>query len=113
MSICGCGLRVDLLARHRLCAVSDVGCGRPVPRAAGRFAPRPCLLDVAAVCLDASPPSSHRSRAWLRAVLPMRSSARASPRFAPVIAAHAWLRSVPWRLASPPRLIDTTGGVIR
>lgn len=66
---------------RRLYTVGDAGCVRPVPRAVGRFASRLCLLDVAAVCLDASPPSSHRS-CLIACRLPLRASARASSLFA-------------------------------
>lgn len=63
-----------LLARCRyFCAAGNAGCARPVSRAVWRFASRPCLLDVSAVCLDT--------------IAPAISSLH--------LIAHAWLRSAP------------------
>lgn len=65
-----------------------------------------CLLAAAAVCLDAIAPvisSLHLiARAWLRAVLPLRSSARASPLLRPVIDVDACAAAASWRLAVRP-----------
>ena len=91
----------SLLARcRRLCAVSNAGCARPASRAVGRFASRHCLLDVVAVCLDASPRhlivSSHRS------CLAACRSLRASPLLRPVIGICPGADTIPWLLASRP-----------
>lgn len=80
-------------------------------RRAVRSSPSACLM-FAAVCLDASPPSSHRSRAWLRAVplcvlrlVPLPASPRHRCR------CLCCCRPIASRY--PPSLIDTTDGEIR
>lgn len=106
--------RLCLLARRRLCVVGRCGlvsCGcRPASRAVGRFASRPCLLDVCRRMPRRFAPSSHH---LVLDCVPLlrRASARASSRLASP--RHLVARAVPLLLASPPRLIDTTGGEIR
>lgn len=58
-------LSILLACCRRLCAAGNVSYARPVPRAVGRFASLPCLLDVCRRMPRRFAPSSHRSRAWL------------------------------------------------
>lgn len=104
-----CGIRLAcpscLLGAVVSVPLGDAGCARPASRVVWRFASRLCLLDVSAVCLDTIAPSSHRSRAWFRAVSPC------VPRLC--FAVISSLVSSHGASRYPPRLIDTTGGEIR
>lgn len=100
-----CGIRLAcpscLLGAVVSVPLGDAGCARPASRAVGRLASRSCLLDVIRRMPRRFAPSSHRSRAWLRASLCV-PSARASPLLRPVIDVDACAAAVPWLLATRP-----------